>query len=131
MSRSRAPLLLGLTAAGGVGYYLYGAGGNPKVAEKQFEADVHKASAKVKGELPGRGQQYEKEAEATGRQAGAKFDEALAKTQAELQKGKAEAAAYAKDAKAATIQEIDKIDKKVEEKASQAKTGISSWFGGK
>lgn len=55
----------------------------------------------------------------------------LAKTQAELQKGKAEAAAYAKDAKAATIQEIDKIDKKVEEKASQAKTGISSWFGGK
>lgn len=55
----------------------------------------------------------------------------LAKTQAELQKGKAEAAAYAKDAKAATIQEIDKFDKKVEEKASQAKTGISSWFGGK
>lgn len=40
-------------------------------------ADVHKASAKVKGELPGRGQQYEKEAEATGRQAGAKFDEAV------------------------------------------------------
>ncbi|KAJ0119943.1 hypothetical protein J7T55_000793 [Diaporthe amygdali] len=131
MSRSRAPLLLGLTAAGGIGYYLYGAGGNPKVAEKQFEADVHKASAKVKGELPGRGQQYEKEAQATGRQVGAKFDEALAKTQAELQKGKAEAAAYAKDAKSATIQEIDKFDKKVEEKASQAKSGVSSWFGGK
>lgn len=37
MSRSRAPLILGLTAAGGVGYYLYGAGGNAKVAEKQFE----------------------------------------------------------------------------------------------
>ncbi|KAK2616029.1 hypothetical protein N8I77_002748 [Diaporthe amygdali] len=131
MSRSRAPLLLGLTAAGGIGYYLYGAGGNPKVAEKQFEADVHKASAKVKGELPGRGEQYEKEAQATGRQVGAKFDEALAKTQAELQKGKAEAAAYAKDAKSATIQEIDKFDKKVEEKASQAKSGVSSWFGGK
>lgn len=131
MSRSRAPLILGLTAAGGVGYYLYGAGGNAKVAEKQFEADVHKASAKVKGELPGRGQQYEKEAEATGRQAGAKFDEALAKGQAQLQKGREEAAAYAKDAKAATIQEIDKFDKKVEEKASQAKSGVSSWFGGK
>lgn len=55
----------------------------------------------------------------------------LSKTQAELQKGKAEAAAYAKDAKNATIQEIDKFDKKVEEKAAQAKSGISSWFGGK
>ncbi|KAL1845373.1 hypothetical protein Daus18300_014555 [Diaporthe australafricana] len=131
MSRSRAPLILGLTAAGGVGYYLYGAGGNAKVAEKQFEADIHKASAKVKGELPGRGQQFEKEAQATGREAGAKFDEALAKTQAELQKGKAEAAAYAKDAKSATIAEIDKFDKKVEEKTAQAKSGVSGWFGGK
>lgn len=37
MSRSRAPVFLGLAAAGGVGYYLYGAGGNAKVAEKQFE----------------------------------------------------------------------------------------------
>lgn len=35
--KSQLPLLLGLTAAGGVGYYLYTAGGNPKVAEKQFE----------------------------------------------------------------------------------------------
>jgi hypothetical protein len=35
--KSQLPLLLGLTAAGGIGYYLYTAGGNPKVAEKQFE----------------------------------------------------------------------------------------------
>lgn len=55
----------------------------------------------------------------------------LAKTQAEFQKGKDQAATYAKDAKNATIQEIDKFDKKVEEKASQAKSGVSSWFGGK
>lgn len=55
----------------------------------------------------------------------------LAKTQAELQKGKAEAAAYAKDARAATIKEIDKFDKKVGEKTAQAKSGVSSWFGGK
>lgn len=39
MSRSRAPLFLGLTAAGGIGYYLYGAGGNAKVAEKNFEGE--------------------------------------------------------------------------------------------
>jgi len=35
--RSRAPLFIGLAAAGGVGYYLYSAGGSPKVAEKKFE----------------------------------------------------------------------------------------------
>lgn len=36
--KSRVPLIIGLAAAGGVGYYLYTAGGNPKVAEKQFES---------------------------------------------------------------------------------------------
>lgn len=35
--KSRAPLAIGLAVAGGVGYYLYGAGGSPKAAEKQFE----------------------------------------------------------------------------------------------
>jgi hypothetical protein len=38
--KSRLPLILGVTAAGGVGYYLYTAGGNPKVAEKQFESKL-------------------------------------------------------------------------------------------
>lgn len=40
-------------------------------------ADAHKASAKIKSELPGRGQQAQKEAEAYGQQAGAKFDSAV------------------------------------------------------
>lgn len=40
MSKSRVPLLVGLTAAGGVGYYLYGAGGDPKVARKEAEGKV-------------------------------------------------------------------------------------------
>jgi len=30
---------LGLAAAGGAGYYLYSAGGDPKVAEKQFQRE--------------------------------------------------------------------------------------------
>ncbi len=38
MSKSQLPLLVGLTAAGGVGYYLYQSGGQPKVAEKRFES---------------------------------------------------------------------------------------------
>lgn len=36
MSR-RGLTIGGLVVAGGVGYYLYGAGGDPKVAQKQFE----------------------------------------------------------------------------------------------
>lgn len=39
MSKSKAPLLIGTAVAGGVGYYLYTAGGSPKVAEKQFESE--------------------------------------------------------------------------------------------
>ncbi|CAN8106405.1 unnamed protein product [Discula destructiva] len=138
MSRSRAPLVLGLAAAGGVGYYLYGAGGNAKVAEKNFEADAHRASAKIKSELPGRGSQAEKDAEAFGKQAGAKFDSAVATSQSELQKLEAqakakahEAEAYARDAKAAGLKKVDEFDKKVEAEAAKAKSGVSSWFGGK
>jgi hypothetical protein len=40
-TKSRLPLYLGLTVAAGAGYYLYTAGGNPKVAEKQFERKQH------------------------------------------------------------------------------------------
>lgn len=36
MSR-RGVAVVGLAAAGGVGYYLYSAGGDPKVAQKNFE----------------------------------------------------------------------------------------------
>jgi hypothetical protein len=37
MSKSKTPMYLGLAALTGAGYYLYSAGGNPKVAEKKFE----------------------------------------------------------------------------------------------
>jgi hypothetical protein len=40
--KSQLPLAIGLTLAGGVGYYLYSAGGSPKAAEKKFEGEfVH------------------------------------------------------------------------------------------
>jgi hypothetical protein len=41
--KSRVPLAIGLAAASGIGYYLYGAGGSPKVAEKQFEGKSERA----------------------------------------------------------------------------------------
>ncbi|KAI2464445.1 hypothetical protein F4781DRAFT_436412 [Annulohypoxylon bovei var. microspora] len=130
MSRSRLPLLVGLTAAGGVGYYFYSAGGDSKVAQKKAEADAHRISSQFKSELPGRGEQAKKDAEKYGAQAGAKVDSTIGKTQAELRKAADEAEAYAKDAKATAQKKIDEFDKKVEAEASKAKSGISSWFGG-
>ncbi|KAH7026409.1 uncharacterized protein B0I36DRAFT_158155 [Microdochium trichocladiopsis] len=129
MSRSKAPLVIGTTLAGGIGYYLYTAGGDPKAAQKQAEADAHRASARIKSELPGRGDEYKKEAEATLAQAGAKIDSYSNKAHSELQKATGQAEAYAKDAKATALKKVDQFDATVEKKAAEAKSGISSWFG--
>ncbi|ESZ97503.1 hypothetical protein SBOR_2050 [Sclerotinia borealis F-4128] len=135
---SRAPLYFGLAAAGGVGYYLYSAGGSPKVAEKQFETDLSRASAKVKSEIPGRATQAQKEAEKWGSEAGAKLDSATNQARAELGKAegkfdqyKKDADQYRKEAAQTTMKKIDEVDRKVEAEAAKAKSGISSWFGGK
>ncbi|KAH8596527.1 hypothetical protein B0O99DRAFT_620685 [Bisporella sp. PMI_857] len=125
--KSRLPLVLGLTAAGGVGYYLYSAGGSPKVAEKQFESDLARASAKVKSEIPGRGKEAQKEGEKWASEAGAKLDSAADKARAEL----ARVEQYGKDAKVDALKKIDAADRKIETEAAKAKSGISSWFGGK
>ena len=37
MSRSKAPIAFGALAAGGIGYYLYSAGGDPKAAQHKAE----------------------------------------------------------------------------------------------
>jgi len=129
--KSRVPLYLGLAAAGGVGYYLYTAGGNPKVAEKQFESDLSRASAKVKSEIPGRSKEAKKEGEKWASEAGAKLDSATDKARAELAKAEGKLDAYRKEASADAMKKIDEADRKIEQKAAQAKSGISSWFGGK
>jgi hypothetical protein len=101
MSRSKAPLAIGLAAAGGVGYYLYSAGGNPRAAEKQFESehtpapntppipaffaiahsnstgDAHHIAAKIKGETPHRSTDAEQQGRKVGQELGAKVDNAV------------------------------------------------------
>merc|ERR1712169_176004 len=67
MSKSRVPLALGLGAAGGIGYYLYAAGGNAKAAENKFESDMHKVSANVES--------YAKDAKAEALKGIDKFDQ--------------------------------------------------------
>jgi len=124
VTKSRVPLYLGLAAAGAGGYYLYMAGGDPKQAKDQAKVDVEKA----KGRLPS-GEQAE--------QAGEKVQVAREKTKIDDDNIKQ----YAKEGiekidqiRHDTAQSmgttIDKLDRKVEEKASEAKKGISSWFGG-
>ncbi|KAI9054095.1 hypothetical protein LZ554_001266 [Drepanopeziza brunnea f. sp. 'monogermtubi'] len=129
--KSRVPLFAGLVAAGGVGYYLYNAGGNPKVAEKQVEADLSRASAKIKSEIPGRTHEAQKEGEKWASQAGAKLDSAVEKSRAELSKAEGKFEAYRKDIGAEAMKKIDAADAKIEQEAAKAKSGISSWFGGK
>jgi len=62
MSR-RAVTFTGLAVAGGAGYYLYSAGGNPKVAQKEMEHDAATAARKLKGDLPGRDKEAKKAGE--------------------------------------------------------------------
>ena len=95
MSR-RALTIGGLVVAGAAGYYLYTAGGDPKVAQKNFEgmelgvpsfsiplltrlttADASKASAKLKSEVPGKTKEVEKKGEAYAQSAGSKLDSAV------------------------------------------------------
>jgi len=125
--KSRLPLVLGLTAVGGVGYYMYSAGGNPKVAEKQFQSDVASASAKVKSEIPGRGKEAQNEGEKWAAQAGSKLDSATDKARAGLSKAEGKFEEYRKD----SGKKIDAADQKIEKKALEAKSGVLSWFGGK
>ncbi|KAH8782511.1 hypothetical protein BGZ57DRAFT_758666 [Hyaloscypha finlandica] len=125
--KSNALWYVTAAAAGGVGYYLYTAGGNPKVAEKNFESDLSKASAKVKSEIPGHAKEAQKDAEKWATVAGSKVDSAVDKARIEA----AKVEQYGKDAKNDALKKIDAADRKIEAEASKAKSGISSWFGGK
>ncbi|KAL2375200.1 hypothetical protein BDBG_02475 [Blastomyces gilchristii SLH14081] len=125
MSKSRMPMYLGLAAAGAGGYYLYRTGGDPKRATRQLENDASRAGSKIRDESNkalGHG---------SAEQIGARIDEAdekattFAKEEAE-RLGKARQD-VAKDVNA----KIDSFDKTVEQKAAEAKSGVSSWFGGK
>ncbi|KAL6363305.1 hypothetical protein LRP88_02717 [Fusarium phalaenopsidis] len=131
MSKSRLPLILGGGAAAGVGYYLYSAGGSPRVAKEEAQSDAHRAAAEVKSHLPGRSPvDAEKDLKGYGQQAGAQVDKALAEADRQASVAKSNIESYAKDAKAEALKAVDKFDNKVEEEAAKAKSGISSWFGG-
>ncbi|EEH37498.1 hypothetical protein PAAG_07916 [Paracoccidioides lutzii Pb01] len=152
MSKSRLPMYLGLAAAAAGGYYLYSAGGDPKRATRKFEVeengiengrtdrggvgsfsrfvdDASRAGSKIRSESN----------KALGaEQLGKDIDEAAKKAQ----RADERAALLAKegvdkfekarhDAARDVNAKIDAFDKTVEQKAAEAKSGVSSWFGKK
>lgn len=76
---NRALPVIGLAAAGGVGYYLYSAGGDPKLAEKKAERtcifqsnailqlttpdDAANLARRARGDLPGQDKELKKAGE--------------------------------------------------------------------
>lgn len=84
----------GMAVAGGLAYYLYQAGGDPKVAEKKFERMFHYHQAllapnlhcaddaarithSVKGDASSKGTEVKTEAKVLGQEAGSKIDSAV------------------------------------------------------
>lgn len=53
------------------------------------------------------------------------------KTKAELAKAEGKLEQFGKDASKDALAKIDQADRKIEDASAKAKSGISSWFGGK
>ncbi|KAF2744885.1 hypothetical protein M011DRAFT_470187 [Sporormia fimetaria CBS 119925] len=126
----------GLAAAGGVAYYLYSAGGNPKLATKQAEHDAATAVRKVKGDLPGQDKEAKKAGEEGMEAMKVKISEVgeqakheAHKVDAKLEEYRRDAAKKLDEARREGNQAVDKFDKEVTQAASNTKSWFSGWFG--
>ncbi|KAF2634713.1 hypothetical protein P280DRAFT_554354 [Massarina eburnea CBS 473.64] len=134
----------GIAAAAGGAFYLYSAGGDPKLAQKKIEHDAASASAKVRGDLPG----HEKEAKKAGEEgyealraraedlandAKAKANQTGRQVDRKLDQYRNDASQKLEDVRQTTGKDlnaaVDKFDKSVTEGASKSKSWIGSWFG--
>ncbi|KAK3062858.1 hypothetical protein LTS18_003223 [Coniosporium uncinatum] len=142
MSSGRVWTIVAGAAAAGGGYYMYKAGGNPKVAEKQMEYDASRVSSSLRSGMSGQGKEAEKGISLTAEQAGQKMDGALKDAKAKAAELDAQAQAYAaqtekkvqefsRDAGKNMNQAVDKFDKNVEETAAKSKSWFGGLFGGK
>ncbi|KAE8162696.1 hypothetical protein BDV40DRAFT_264538 [Aspergillus tamarii] len=132
---NRTGLYAALAAAGVGGYYLYRAGGDPKVAKQEIKHDADVARNKVPAD------KAERAGQKVGSEAGAHIDEAVsnARTQAQDASNRASGLAHEsldklndvrQDASATIKANVDKFDKTVEQKTSEAKGSLSSWWSG-
>merc|ERR1712227_164762 len=138
---SRALKIGGGIAAVGAGYYFYQAGGDPKAAQKRFEADAAKLKHDAKNDAPSKGTELRKDAEVLAADAGEEADRLAAQARdgthrvdQKLEEYRARAEKGIDQGLKTTGTELNKavdaFDKNVEKGAEKAKSGISSWFGG-
>ncbi|KAJ4362009.1 hypothetical protein N0V83_010950 [Neocucurbitaria cava] len=147
MSGRRFATFGGVAALGAGTYYLYSAGGDPKLAEKKFEHDAATAARRVKGDFPGQdkeakkvgeegyeqvratAQQYADQAKAEAKKAEQKFDAYSADAKRKFEEAKREAEREYQNAGKQINTAANKFDKTVEEKASETKGWFSSLWG--
>ncbi|KAF7592027.1 hypothetical protein BBP40_000750 [Aspergillus hancockii] len=136
MSKNRTGVYAALAVAGAGGYYLYRAGGDPKIAKEEIKYDANVARHKLPSDT-----KAERAGEKVGSEAGAHIDEAVnnARTQAQDASKSATDLAHEKldklndvrqDASSKLKTNVDKFDKTVEQKTSEAKGSLSSWWSG-
>ncbi|QKX56173.1 uncharacterized protein TRUGW13939_03273 [Talaromyces rugulosus] len=134
MSKSRLPLYLGLGIAGAGGYYLYNSGGDANAAAKRAKADAKSARKQLH-----RGGEDAKDA---GQQASNYIDETVQAARDKARQGTDDLKDQAKEGIDRIDQvrqdtarnlgtSVDQLDRKIEDKASEAKKNVGGWFGGK
>ena len=139
----------GLAAVGGAAYYLYSAGGDPKLAEKKAEHDAANLARRVKGDFPGQdkeakkaaeegyesvratAQQYADRAKTEAQKAEQKLDQYSVEARKKYEEAKREAEREFNSGRKEVNAAVDQFDKKVTEGAAQSKSWLGSWFGGK
>ncbi|KAF1918954.1 hypothetical protein BDU57DRAFT_490777 [Ampelomyces quisqualis] len=138
--------VVGLAAAGGVGYYLYSAGGDPKLAEKKAEHDAANAVRRVKGDFPGQdkeakkageegyeavrstAQQYANQARTEAQKAEQKLDQYSVEARKKYEEAKVQAERELNSTRREVNSAVDKFDKQAIEATRETKSWFGSWF---
>ncbi|KAL4873370.1 hypothetical protein BDV12DRAFT_159867 [Aspergillus spectabilis] len=135
--KSRTGLYLGLGALGAGAYYFYRAGGNPKLAKEEVKYDVYKARANAPTPASG-----ERAGERTGLETNLNLDEAGTNPASRDPTLASQAQRKLDDLSAVGNKKVDefsqagkvqaiKLRDEAEEKAAEAKSTVSGWFGSK
>ncbi|KAL2868357.1 uncharacterized protein BJX67DRAFT_380162 [Aspergillus lucknowensis] len=125
-AKSRTGLYLGIGAVGVGAYYLYRAGGSPQAAKDEMKYDANKARAKAPG-----AEKAERAGETAGLETNLNIEEAANNPRTRNSDLTAQAQRKLDEVGQAGKDQASKVRSEVEEKASEAKSTVSGWFGGK
>ncbi|KAL5335717.1 hypothetical protein BJX70DRAFT_374332 [Aspergillus crustosus] len=135
--KSRTGLYAGLGVLGAGAYYFYRAGGDPKLAKEEAKYDVYKARANAPTPAAG-----ERAGERTGLETNLNLDEAGTNPAGRDPTLASQAQRKLDDLSAVGNKKVDelsqagkvqaiKLKDEAEEKAAEAKSTVSGWFGSK